>query len=115
METQQLSTALQSAINAGDRPDEHKIFMKLLRQVWQIDWTVAPYDVWTRYVEWDVPYFLRFMSMDVGDEAEEDQLLQDWIASRTQMKRKETGSDWRQGVMNLITEMCELRENVRKG
>ena len=115
METQRLTAALEAAITRGDRPIEHQIFMKLLRQVWQIDWTVAPFDVWTHYVEWDVPYFLRFMSMDTGDEAEEQQLLIDWITSRIQMKRKDTGSGWKQGVMSLITEMCQLRETVRKG
>lgn len=107
-----LDAALQAAIAKHAVP-EQKIFLQLLRQVWQIDWTVAPYDVWGHYITYDVPYFLRFMQMDVGDEAEEKQLIIDWISSRYEMKKK--GSGWQSEVVALMDEANQIRVEARKG
>ncbi len=96
-----------------DRPLSEQIFLKLLRQVWQIDWTVAAYDVWGHYIEYDVPYFLRFMKADLGDEAEEKQLLIDWIGSRLEL-RNEKGSG-HERLIDLIEEVNQLRASTRKG
>ncbi|NEQ07201.1 MAG: hypothetical protein F6K63_34310 [Moorea sp. SIO1G6] len=107
-----LSEALIALANQ-DRPLSEKIFLKLLRQVWQIDWTVAAYDVWGHYIEYDVPYFLRFMKADVGDEAEEKQLLIDWIGSRLELRnQKGSGQD---RLIDLIEEVNQLRASTRKG
>ncbi|KAB8334835.1 hypothetical protein SD80_000085 [Scytonema tolypothrichoides VB-61278] len=114
MDRQNLVDALQAEIDKEDRPPEEKIFIRLLQEVWQVDWTVAPYDVWTRMIEWDVPYFLRFMGMDEGDEEQEEQLIQDWIASRTQLRAKNTGQDWRRRVSALIDEVNHVRVRVRQ-
>lgn len=114
MDRQQLSEALSSAIDSGDRLPEEKIFLKLLRQVWQIDWTVAPYDVWSHMIEYDVPYFKRFMDADVGDEDEEIALLEEWIVSRTKLGGKDTGSNWKHRIIDLIDEANNLRVGVRQ-
>lgn len=113
MNKQSLISALEEALNTGDRTDEEKIFIKLLQQVWEIDWTVAPYDVWTHMIECDVPYFLRFMAMDEGDEEVEDQLVQEWIASRLALRSK-TGKDWKRRIVDLIDEMNQVRASIRK-
>ena len=113
MDKQRLDTELQALINATDS-EELKIFLKLLRQVWQIDWTVAPYDVWTHYIEYDIPYFRRFMELDIGDEAEEMQLLQDWISSRAKLGGKDTGSNWKEQLKDLIEQVNRLRSTVRQ-
>ncbi|MEA5470913.1 hypothetical protein [Spirulina sp. 06S082] len=114
MNKEKLDAALQTAI-AGKSAPEEKIFLQLLRQVWQIDWTVAPYDVWGHYVSYDIPYFLRFMQMDVGDEAEERELIIEWISSRLGLKNKETGGDWRRNIANLMDEANQIRVEARKG
>ncbi len=114
MDKQQLCKALEAKLETENRPEEDKIFIKLLQQVWEVDWTVAPYDVWTHMIEWDVPYFLRFMGMDEGDEEAEEQLIQDWIASRTALRAKSTGQGWRHRVAALIDEMNHVRLGVRQ-
>ncbi len=114
MDRQKLVAAIEAEIQKEGRLPDEKIFLKLLKEVWQVDWTVAPYDVWTRMIEWDVPYFLRFMGMDEGDEEAEEQLIQDWIASRAQLRATTTGSDWRQRVATLIDNANHLRLSVRQ-
>ncbi len=114
MDKARLSAALEAEANQGSRSFEERIFILLLRQVWQIDWTVAPYDVWSRMIDWDIPYFLRFMEIDEGDEREEERLIQEWIGCRLALRRKETGSAWKNRVMALIDEMNQLRARIRK-
>jgi len=113
METSKLVTALDQAI-AQNRPLEEKIFLRLLREVWQVDWTVAPYDVWTHMIEWDVPYFLRFMAVDEGDEADEEALIKDWVNSRMELRKKTTGPDWKRRVLTIIEEANRLRVTARR-
>lgn len=115
MDKSNLVAALEAEVSKGGRPPEAIIFIRLLKQVWEIDWTVAPYDVWCHMIEWDIPYFLRFMKMDVGDEAEENQLIMDWILARMQLRGKETNSgQWKEQVLALIDDMNQLRARVRK-
>lgn len=114
METSKLVAALDTAI-AKERPLDEKIFLKLLREVWQVDWTVAPYDVWTRMIEWDVSYFLRFMAVDEGDEAEEEQLITDWISSRVEFRKALTSAGYKAKLVALIEEANRLRSAVRNG
>ena len=86
-----------------------QIFVKLLKQVWQIDYTVAAYDVVGHYLAFDIPYFYRFMSMDVGDEAEEQQILIDWVSSRHALK----GED-KPALIGMIDQVNQLRSSARK-
>jgi hypothetical protein len=113
MNKDQLSEGLLALANQG-RPLSEQIFLQLLRQVWQIDWTVAAYDVWGHYIEYDVPYFLRFMRADVGDEAEERQLLLNWIGSRLELRNQEKGAG-QDSLIKLIEEVNQLRASTRKG
>lgn len=114
METSKLVAALDAAI-AKERPPEEKIFLRLLREVWQVDWTVAPYDVWTHMIEWNVPYFLRFMAVDSGDEAEEDQLIKDWMSSRLEFRKRESSAERKAQAVAVIEEVNRLRITVRRG
>ncbi|MEC4894781.1 MAG: hypothetical protein SAQ54_17410 [Oscillatoria sp. PMC 1050.18] len=108
MNKQALMEELDRAI-AKDRPDSEKLFLRLLKEVWQIDWTVAPYDVYGHMIEFDIPYFLRFMRMDLGDEAEEHQLILDWIQSRTTLR--DTNS--RDALISLMDECNQIRIQAR--
>ncbi|MGK7928373.1 MAG: hypothetical protein AB4290_24555 [Spirulina sp.] len=111
-----LDAAMKAAIAQKTAP-EQKIFMQLLRQVWQIDWTVPPYDVWGHYIAYDIPYFLRFMKADIGDEAEEKQLIMDWISSRLELggKSKEDAKSWKKELIALLDEANQIRVEARKG
>ncbi len=108
MDKQKLDGEMVKLIEATERP-EVIIFLKLLRQVWQIDWTVAPYDVWVRFMEWDIPYFRRFMTLDEGDEDEEMELLQEWIASRS--KGSKDQKNWKGQIIELIEQVNNIRKN----
>lgn len=111
MDKGKLDAALQAAIASKDGTD--KIFFQLVRQVWQIDWTVAPYDIWGHYVNYDVPYFLRFMQADKGDEEEEKALIFAWIESRLTLKKQSDGLTSR--VIELVDELNLVRVEARKG
>lgn len=113
MDKEKLSSAL-LALSEQKEEAEFKLFVKLVRQIWQIDWTVAVYDIWGHYITYDIPYFLRFMQADVGDEAEEKQLIIDWIESRLALKKADSGSDWRMKLIDLIDELNQLRVEARK-
>ena len=115
MDKSNLVAALDAEIRKGGRSEEAIIFIRLLKEVWQIDWTVAPYEVWCHMIGWDVPYFLRFMKMDAGDEAAENQLIIDWMLARMRLRGKETNSgQWKDQVLALIDDMNRLRATVRQ-
>ena len=87
-----------------------KIIAQLTKQVWQIDWTVAVFDILSHYLEFDIPYFYRFMSMDIGDEAEEKQLLHDWIDSRDAVTK-----EIKAALPALVDELNQVRVIARQG
>ena len=102
--------ALDSALVAliGKKEGAEKIIVQLTRQVWQIDYTVAVYDIVSHYLAFDFPYFYRFMQLDIGDEAEEKQILIDWLESRDKVT-KET----KQKLPALLEELNEIRVQAR--
>lgn len=87
-----------------------KTVVQLTKQVWQIDWTVAPFDIVGHYLEFDIPYFYRFMQMDFGDEAEERQILMDWVGGRGSLDKGVKG-----GLVALVYELNQLRVTARQG
>ncbi len=115
MDKDQLRAAIQTAMNKGDRTAEETVFLRLLQQVWQIDWTIPPYDIWTHMVEWDVPYFRRFMLLDEGDEAEEEQIIRDWTETRLSLGNRDRVSarDSKKRIVDLIQEVNQLRSSIK--
>lgn len=113
MDTNKLIADLDRAI-AKDRPPEKKIFLRLLREVWQIDSTIPPYEIWSRMIDFDLPYFLRFMSMDDEDENQEHQLITDWIRMRSALQRLTImSSGLRMRMTVLMDEVNRLRVSAR--
>ncbi|MCH4904288.1 hypothetical protein GSN00_07785 [Cylindrospermopsis raciborskii CHAB3438] len=114
MDKQRLSEGIQSLIDSGNRTPEETVFLRLLKQVWQIDWTIPPYDVWTHMIEWDVPYFRRFMILDEGDEAEEEQIIRDWTEVRMGLggKEKSSARETKRRIIDLIQELNVMRSRV---
>jgi hypothetical protein len=116
MNKEQLAAGLQSLLDSDTFTGEEKIFLRLLKQVWQIDWSIAPYEVWTHMIEWDVPYFRRFMLLDDGDEAEEEQIIRDWTQARLNLggKEKSAARDAKKRIVDLMQEVNVLRSTVSR-
>ncbi|MEO0835515.1 MAG: hypothetical protein AAFY16_05915 [Cyanobacteria bacterium J06642_3] len=93
----------------AQKQGSEKIIAQLTKQVWQIDWTVAVFDIVSHYLSFDIPYFYRFMQMDVGDEAEERQILTDWVNSRDALNK-----DSKARLIPLIEDLNQLRLSVRQ-
>lgn len=110
MDKQKLIEAVDAAIVEYEGNPVAKVILSLTKQVWQIDWTVAPFDIISHYLEFDIPYFYRFMAMDLGDEAEEKQLLIDWINSRDALNKESKAS-----LPALVEELNQLRVSARNG
>lgn len=108
MDKSALITELDALI--ATKEGAEKIIAQLTKQVWQIDWTVAPFDIVGHYLSFDIPYFLRFMQMDIGDEEEEKQILIDWISSRNSLDK-----DGKAQLVGLVDELNQIRVSVRKG
>lgn len=103
--------ALISGLDAliAEKSGADKIVVQLTKQVWQIDWTVAPFDVVGHYLSFNIPYFLRFMSMDEGDEEEEEEILLDWIKTRKSMN-----SEIKKKLPGLVEELNQIRVAARQ-
>ena len=110
----QLIAALEAEASKGDRSLAERIIILLTRQVWQIDWTVSPFDVVSNYFEYNISYFLRFMDFDTGDEREEDRLIREWINSRVSMRYTKEDKAQKQRILELIDELNNLRARIRK-
>lgn len=116
MDKQRLSEGIQSLIDKGNYTTEETVFLRLLKQVWQIDWTIAPWDVWTHMMEWDVPYFRRFMIMDDGDEAEEEKIIRDCTEARLLgAKEKSSPREVKRRIIELIQEVNVMRSSIHRG
>lgn len=103
-----LISSLDALIAKKDGAD--KTIAQLAKQVWQIDWTVSTYEVVDRYLKFDIPYFYHFMKMDIGDEAEERQILQDWVLSRDDLT-----SETKKSLPGLVEELNTIKGEARKG
>lgn len=108
MNKENLISAVDAAITKYANDPVARVVLGLTRQVWQIDWTVAPFDIVSHYLEFDIPYFYRFMAMDLGDEDEEQALLIDWIQSRNALNKEAKAK-----LPALVDELNQLRVTAR--
>ena len=102
--------ALIAALDAliAKKQGAEKIIVQLTKQVWQIDWTVAPFDIVGHYLAFDIPYFYRFMQMDIGDEAEEKEILVNWIETRNAVTKEAKAK-----IPALIEEINQIKLTAR--
>ncbi len=75
MNKKKLIDAVENISGQAHRSSEEQFFIRMLRQVWQIDWSVPPAEVWRNLINRNQDYFLSFMELDDGDEIEEKWLL----------------------------------------
>ena len=68
-----------AAMIAKDHPPEIKIFLRLLKSIWEYHGTDSPFSVWNHFIEHDVDYFEHFMYIaELDVEEEEEQLMDEW-------------------------------------
>ena len=114
--TKKLIEALDGLI-AEKRSSAQNLFLRFLREVWQIDDSISPSDVWARMAAWDLAYFRPFMIEDTEDASEDPnkqtmidqgelQLLIEWISTRVPM-RKAPGIKEK----DLISTLNQLRDS----
>ena len=109
MDKTKLIAAVDGAIAKHQGDPVAKVIMGLTKQVWQIDWTVAPFDIVSHYLEFDIPYFYRFMAMDLGDETEEQALLIEWVNTRHTLDKEAKAS-----LPAIVDELNQIRVEARK-
>ncbi|WP_413166155.1 hypothetical protein ACL6C3_05890 [Capilliphycus salinus ALCB114379] len=107
MDKDKLIASLDAAIAKYQDNPVNRVIVSLTKQVWQIDWTVAPYDIISHYLEFDIPYFYRFMAMDEGDEQQEQELIIEWVNSRTALNREAKAN-----LPALVEELNLLRQDA---
>ena len=107
MNTNTLISGLDALIAKKDGAE--KIIAQLAKQVWQIDFTVSTYEIVNHYLVFDIPYFYHFMKMDEGDEAEEKQILVDWVNSRDDLDK-----EGKKALPALIAEINKIKGEARK-
>jgi hypothetical protein len=111
MDTLKLVATIESEIKKEGRFPEEKIFLKLLKKVWQVDWTIPPSDVWFHMIQGDTDYFRRFMGAYEEHEEAEEQLIREWEELRTQLPPSiRTGGKKR--FFTLITDINNWRHSA---
>ncbi|MEB3279351.1 MAG: hypothetical protein VKK42_10580 [Lyngbya sp.] len=108
MDKDKLIAALDAAIAKYQDNPVNRVIVSLTKQVWQIDWTVAPYDIVSHFLEFDIPYFYRFMAMDFGDEQQEQALLIEWVNNRAALNQEAKAN-----LIALVEELNQLRLDAR--
>jgi hypothetical protein len=86
----------------------------MLKQVWQIDSSVAPSDVWRNLIQRNQYYFSGFMELDDGDEKEEDWLLGSLDKMVEAFIQKNADSQWKIKIVETIDELNQLRFKIQK-
>lgn len=103
-----LIASLDTAIAKYQDNPVNRVIVSLTKQVWQIDWTVAPYDIFSHFLEFDIPYFYRFMAMDLGDEEQEQALIMEWVNNRAALNNEAKAN-----LPALVEELNQLRVDAR--
>lgn len=100
MDKQALIDKLNSMLEE-DRPEEEKLFIKLVQQVWEIDPYVPLYSVYDALDRKDSRYFLMFMMRDNGLDGNEMGLIKQMMSSYGYYE-----------YFSLMDELNEVRDKV---
>lgn len=96
------------------RTPEEQFFIRMLRQIWQIDWSVSPSAVWRNLRSRNKDYFLGFMELDDGDEKEEEWLLDSMDENIKAFIQKSNDGAWKVKLVETIDELNQLRLKLQK-
>lgn len=114
MNKKKLNDALETLSMQASRSPEEQFFLRMLRQVWQIDYSVAPSDIWRNLINQNQEYFRSFMELDDGDEKEEKWLLDNMDEKVKAFIQKTKDSAWKVHFVSLIDELNQLRLKLQK-
>lgn len=114
MNKKKLIDAVENLSNQASRSPEEQFFIRMLKQVWQIDWSVAPSDVWRNLMARNQDYFFGFMELDDGDDKEEDWLIASLGKMVEAFIQKSTDSKWKSKIVDTIDELNQLRFKMQK-
>ena len=114
MNKKKLIDAVENLSNQASRSPEEQFFIRMLKQVWQIDWSVAPSDVWRNLMARNQDYFFGFMELDDGDDKEEDWLIASLDKMVEAFIHKSTDSKWKSKIVDTIDELNQLRFKMQK-
>lgn len=114
MNKKKLIDAVENLSKEAHRSQEEQFFIRMLKQVWQIDWSVPPSEVWRNLIARNQDYFFGFMELDDGDEREENWLLASLDAIVESLIEKNSDSQWKIQIVNTIDELNQLRLKIQK-
>lgn len=109
MNKKKLINALENLSIQAHRSSEEQFFIRMLTQVWQIDWSVPPSAVWDNLMSRNQDYFLSFMELDDEDEREEKWLLDAMDENVKALIQKSTDGAWKVKLVATIDELNQLR------
>ena len=112
MNKKKLIDAVENLSNQASRSPEEQFFIRMLKQVWQIDWSVAPSDVWRNLMARNQDYFFGFMELDDGDDKEENWLIASLDKMVEAFIQKSTDSKWKSKIVDTIDELNQLRFKI---
>lgn len=96
------------------RSKEEQFFIRMVRQVWQIDYSVSLSDIWLNLTTKNQEYFHVFLNLDDGDEKEENWLLDNLHENVEALIQKSTESSWKIKVVDTFDELNQLRLKHQK-
>ncbi|HAN75985.1 MAG TPA: hypothetical protein DCQ51_11885 [Planktothrix sp. UBA8407] len=114
MSKKKLIDAVEKLSMEAHRSSEEQFFIRMLKQVWQIDSSVPPSEVWRNLTARNQDYFFGFMELDDGDEREENWLLGSLDAIVESLIQKNNDSPWKIKIVNTIDELNQLRLKIQK-
>jgi hypothetical protein len=114
MNKKKLIDTLENLSKQPNRSPEEQFFIRILRQVWQIDWSVAPSDIWRNLMSQNQDYFLSFMELDDGDEKEEKWLLDNMDEQIKALIQKSNDAAWKVKFVATLDELNQLRLKIQK-
>jgi hypothetical protein len=114
MNKKKLVDAVENMSIQAHRSQEEQFFIRMVRQVWQIDYSVPPSEIWLNLIIKNQDYFPVFMNLDDGDEKEEKWLLDNWNENVEALIQKSAESSWKPKIVDTFDELNQLRLKNQK-
>lgn len=114
MNKKKLTDTLETLSKQANRSPEEQFFIRMLRQVWQIDCSVSPSEIWRNLINENQEYFISFMELDDGDEREEKWLLDNIDQQVKAFIKKTNDATWKVHFVSTIDELNQLRLKLQK-
>jgi len=114
MNKKKLIDAVENMSIQAHRSQEEQFFIRMVRQVWQIDYSVPPSEVWLNLTKKNQDYLSVFLNLDDGDEKEEKWLVDNWNENVEALIHKSAESGWKVKIVDTFDELNQLRLKNQK-